>query len=28
VGARDYFRHGFGYELDGHHMSKKLRSGI
>jgi len=28
VGARDYFRHGFGYELEGHHMSKNLRSGI
>jgi len=28
VGARDYFRHGFGYELEGHHMAKKLRSGI
>jgi len=28
VGARDYFRRGFGYEQDGHYMSKKLRSGI
>ncbi|TSA55022.1 MAG: tRNA uridine(34) 5-carboxymethylaminomethyl modification radical SAM/GNAT enzyme Elp3 [Dehalococcoidia bacterium] len=28
VGARDYFRHGFGYELEGHYMSKKLRSSI
>jgi len=28
VGARDYFRRGFGYELEGHYMCKKLRSGI
>jgi elongator complex protein 3 len=28
VGARDYFRRGFGYELSGHYMCKKLRSGI
>jgi len=28
VGARDYFRRGFGYELEGPYMSKKLRSSI
>jgi len=28
VGARDYFRRGFGYELDGPYMSKELRSSI
>ena len=28
VGAREYFRHGFGYDLEGHYMSKQLRSGI
>ncbi|MDD5648046.1 MAG: tRNA uridine(34) 5-carboxymethylaminomethyl modification radical SAM/GNAT enzyme Elp3 [Dehalococcoidia bacterium] len=28
VGARDYFRRGFGYEIEGHYMCKKLRSGI
>lgn len=28
VGARDYFRRGFGYELEGHYMCKKLRSSI
>ncbi len=24
VGARDYFRRGFGYELEGHYMARKL----
>ena len=28
VGARDYFRHGFGYKPEGPYMCKKLRSGI
>jgi elongator complex protein 3 len=28
VGARDYFRRGFGYELQGHYMCKRLRSNV